>query len=196
MPEPVWQRKRGDIPCGATRTSCIAHLQNRRMSLPNPLQPASPSRPPPVIRTNNPPLTRLPIYLLAQVIAALALGQFPLSTSSTSTDHMFDLIQAITEDPVPALSPQSFSPELCDLVELMLRRDPGERPTAVKLLTHPFLLRHQDQDSVALAGMVKVSPASPTEVRTFLRWCLLSSALFVCCRAEPRGTVPYGGIVM
>lgn len=87
---------------------------------------------------------------------------------------MFDLIQAITEDPVPALSPQSFSPELCDFVELMLRRDPGERPTAVKLLTHPFLQRYQDQDSVALAGMVKVSPASPTEVRTFM--------VMLCCR--------------
>lgn len=92
---------------------------------------------------------------------------------------MFDLIQAITEDPVPALSPQSFSPELCDLVELMLRRDPGERPTAVKLLTHPFLLRHQDQDSVALASMVKVSPASPTEVRTFFA-SVPADACLVC----------------
>ncbi|CAM9159342.1 unnamed protein product, partial [Laminaria digitata] len=95
------------------------------------------------------------VWSLGMVIAALALGRFPLSTNSTSTDHMFDLIQAITEDPVPALSPQSFSPELCDLVELMLRRDPGERPTAVKLLTHPFLQRHHDLDSVALANMVK-----------------------------------------
>lgn len=98
-----------------------------------------------------------------KVTAALALGQFPLSTSNTSTDHMFEMIQAITEDPIPALSPQLFSPELCDFVELMLRRDPAERPCAKKLLQHPFLQLHQGCDD--LVDMVQVAPATRPEVR-------------------------------
>ncbi|CAN0344584.1 unnamed protein product, partial [Ectocarpus sp. 12 AP-2014] len=85
------------------------------------------------------------IWSLGMVIAALALGHFPLSTGAASTDRMFDLIQAITEDPIPALSPQAFSPELCDFVDLMLRRDPAERPTAPELLKHPFLVENHDQ---------------------------------------------------
>lgn len=97
------------------------------------------------------------------MIAALALGHFPLSTSSTGA--IFELMQAISEDPIPALSPVIFSPELCNFVELMLRRDPDERPTAPKLLSHPFLLLHQGCDD--LVDMVQVAPATPVEVRAF-----------------------------
>lgn len=107
-----------------------------------------------------------------KVTAALALGQFPLSTSNTSTDHMFEIIQAITEDPIPALPPHLFSPELCDFVELMLRRDPAERPSAAKLLQHPFLQLHQDCDD--LVDMVQVAPATRPEVRRpGLIWVLI-----------------------
>lgn len=75
---------------------------------------------------------------------------------------MFDLIQAITIDPIPALSPQAFSLELCDFVELMLQRDPAGRPTAPKLLEHPFLQLHRGSDD--LVDMVQVAPANKAEV--------------------------------
>lgn len=89
-----------------------------------------------------------------------------MSTGAASTDRMFDLIQAITEDPIPALSPQAFSPELCGFVDLMLRRDPAERPTAPELLKHPFLVENHDQGChvQSLVDMVKVAPATLPEV--------------------------------
>lgn len=99
--------------------------------------------------------------MLHKVIASLALGQFPLSTGN---GKFFDMLQAIAEDPMPTLSPNSFSAELCDFVELTLRRDAAERPTAAQLLKHPFLLAHQDCDR--LVNMVKVARATPAEVRT------------------------------
>lgn len=74
------------------------------------------------------------------------------------------MLKAITEDPVPALSPESFSKELCGFVELMLRREPSERPTARALLGHPFLVKHKGCHK--LVGMVKVAPATRAEVRT------------------------------
>lgn len=76
---------------------------------------------------------------------------------------MFEMIQAITEDPIPALPPHLFSPELCDFVELTLRRDPIERPSAAKLLEHPFLQLHKGCDD--LVDMVQVAPATLPEVR-------------------------------
>lgn len=82
---------------------------------------------------------------------------------------MFEMIQAITEDPIPALPPHLFSPELCDFVELMLRRDPTERPKAAKLLQHPFLQLHQGCDG-DLVDMVRVSPATRPEVRPEWNW--------------------------
>ncbi|CAM9883050.1 unnamed protein product, partial [Ectocarpus fasciculatus] len=111
------------------------------------------------------------IWSLGMVIAALALGHFPLSTGAVSTDRMFDLIQAITEDPIPALSPQAFSPELCGFVDLMLRRDPAERPTAPELLKHPFLVENHDQGCHirSLVDMVKVAPATLPEVQSLLK---------------------------
>ncbi|CAM9465215.1 unnamed protein product, partial [Ectocarpus sp. 12 AP-2014] len=111
------------------------------------------------------------IWSLGMVIAALALGHFPLSTGAASTDRMFDLIQAITEDPIPALSPLAFSPELCDFVDLMLRRDPAERPTAPELLKHPFFVENHDQGChiQSLVDMVKVAPATLPEVQSLLK---------------------------
>lgn len=92
------------------------------------------------------------------MIAALALGDFPLSAIN---GNYFDMVQAITEDPIPTLPPESFSVELCDFVELMLRRDPLERPAAAKLLNHPFLREHLDCHN--LVGTVKVAPATRAE---------------------------------
>lgn len=119
--------------------------------------------PPPPPNARLPADRRQSVTTSPKVTAALALGQFPLSTSNTSTDHMFEMIQAITEDPIPALPAHLFSTELCDFVHLMLRRDPAERPTADKLLQHPFLQLHQGCDD--LVDMVHVAPATRPEVR-------------------------------
>lgn len=134
-------------------------------------QKARTSLPPPVPLLPTSSRLRVQQQQKIKVIAALALGHFPLSTGAASTDRMFDLIQAITEDPIPALSPQAFSPELCDFVDLMLRRDPAERPTAPELLKHPFLIENHDQGChiQSLVDMVKVAPATLPEVGCWAR---------------------------
>lgn len=76
------------------------------------------------------------------------------------------MLQAITMDPVPTLSPQSFSAELCDFVNLMLQREPSDRATAASLLEHSFLETHQDTHR--LVDMITVAPATSDEVRTIL----------------------------
>lgn len=95
-----------------------------------------------------------------QVMAALALGRFPLNMSPKG--GYFEIVQAITEEPVPALHHEAFSEELCDFVEQMLRRRASDRPSAACLLNHPFL--KQNDGCHKLVGMVKVAPASHVEV--------------------------------
>ncbi|CAM9164125.1 unnamed protein product, partial [Sphacelaria rigidula] len=78
------------------------------------------------------------IWSLGLVIVALALGKFPLPTHG----GVFEMMQAIANDPVPTLPRQSFTPELCEFVDFMLQREPADRPTACALLQHPFLTKH------------------------------------------------------
>lgn len=93
-----------------------------------------------------------------QVIVALALGRFPLSTRG----GYFEMIQAIANEPAPTLSPASFTPELCSFVELMLRRDPAKRATARALLDHPFLVNNRN--SRRLVGLVEAPAATRAQV--------------------------------
>lgn len=93
-------------------------------------------------------------------MVALALGRFPLNVSPRG--GYFEMVQAITEDPVPALPRHVFSEELCDFVEQMLRRRASDRPSAADLLNHPFL--KQNDGCHKLVGMMRVAPASHAEV--------------------------------
>lgn len=99
---------------------------------------------------------------------ALALGEFPFPSSSQ--DGYFQIAQAIAHDPVPALSPDRFSSNLCSFVEAMMQRDPAERSTAPSLSEHSFLLEHHDCDR--LVGIVTVPSATRTEVRLCVRLCM------------------------
>lgn len=93
------------------------------------------------------------------MIVTLALGKFPLRTQGS----LFDMMQAIATDPVPALSRKSFTPELCDFVDSMLQRNPADRPTARAMLRHPFLARYHNCRK--LADLVNVPPATPPQVQ-------------------------------
>lgn len=98
-----------------------------------------------------------------QVIVALALGKFPLPTHG----GVFEMMQAIANDPVPTLPRQSFTPELCEFVDFMLQREPADRPTACALLQHPFLTKHYRCRKVA--ELVTIPPATHSQVKAMQR---------------------------
>ena len=66
-----------------------------------------------------------------------ALGHFPYPRAQ----GYWGILQAVLNEPSPSLPAGQYSPELLDFVAHCLRKDPNERPSARKLLSHPFLLR-------------------------------------------------------
>jgi serine/threonine protein kinase len=78
------------------------------------------------------------IWSLGLVVATLATGHFPFMNSGGG---YWEVVQAIQEGPPPLLTNGDFSPEACDFVNCMLKKDPNERPSARQLLSHPFLKR-------------------------------------------------------
>ena len=71
------------------------------------------------------------VWALGLSLLTCALGHFPLASGS-----YFALAQAITEDAIPELPCEEFSTSFQELINLMLRRDPEERPKAEDLLSH------------------------------------------------------------
>jgi serine/threonine protein kinase len=81
-----------------------------------------------------------------------------LYTCATGTHHlaglnMFGLVNSITSAPSPTLDRTKFSPEFCDFIDLCLRKDPAQRPSAKELLHHPFV--------ASIAGNTSFSVVSP-----------------------------------
>lgn len=75
------------------------------------------------------------IWSLGIVLYELATGEFPFPKTS-SFPVLFDYL---CNQPEPRLDPSRFSPELQNLVAVCLQRNPAQRPSAVDLLSHPFL---------------------------------------------------------
>lgn len=73
------------------------------------------------------------------------------------------MVEAITQEPAPALPSDSFSSALCSFVEKMLQRNPADRATAQELLRDPFLAQHEN--CRRLTGVVNVAPTPRSEVR-------------------------------
>ncbi len=75
------------------------------------------------------------IWSLGMVLYELATGEFPFP-KTPSFPVLFD---CLCHQPEPRLDPTRFSHELQNLVAVCLQRDPGNRPSAGELLSHPFL---------------------------------------------------------
>ncbi|CAM9151007.1 unnamed protein product [Chrysoparadoxa australica] len=97
------------------------------------------------------------LWSLGLVVVTLALGRFPFATNG----GYWAVVQAIQEGPLPLLTEDNFSPELCDFVASMLRRDPADRPSARKLLRHPFMAKYKGVKRVA--GLVPPCSAEECE---------------------------------
>jgi serine/threonine protein kinase len=82
-------------------------------------------------------------------LLAVAAGRFPYSESMS----YWDLLKAIRDDPAPLSALEegsgrnaaSFSAEFKDFLSLCLQKNPRERPTAMELLSHPWLVKHADE---------------------------------------------------
>jgi len=73
------------------------------------------------------------IWAVGIIAVELVLGRYPVAFKS-----QLDLLDEIVKSPSPTL-PSTFSPELCDLVNRSLAKDPSQRPTVLHLLALPFL---------------------------------------------------------
>ncbi|XP_057973343.1 mitogen-activated protein kinase kinase kinase 5-like isoform X2 [Malania oleifera] len=84
--------------------------------------------------------------------------------------------------------PETLSSEGKDFLRLCFRRNPAERPSAVKLLNHPFLRNSHEQNvSVsmqAFSGMALRSPRDWTRHKSDLRHISLGTQM-------PKGNLPY-----
>ena len=91
----------------------------------------------------------------------VALGKFPFQKEAE--DGYWALLQALrSEDPVPTLNGLveeegvTFSEEFQNFLDLCLKKDPHERPSAKELLKHPFVcdvdVNEGDGDGDVLEG--------------------------------------------
>ncbi|KAL7098548.1 hypothetical protein ACP275_09G023900 [Erythranthe tilingii] len=80
------------------------------------------------------------IWSLGLALFECATGEFPY----TANEGPVNLMLQILDDPSPSLSGRNFSSEFCSFVDACLRKDPIERPTAEKLLSHPFITMYED----------------------------------------------------
>lgn len=80
------------------------------------------------------------IWSLGLALFECATGEFPYSANEGPVNLMLQIL----DDPSPSLSDKSFSPEFCSFIDDCLQKDPVARPTAEKLLSHPFVTKYED----------------------------------------------------
>jgi mitogen-activated protein kinase kinase len=74
----------------------------------------------------------------------------------TSQMSILDLLQHIVNEPAPKLPRDDgrFKPEMCDFVDLCLRKDPKARPSPKELTKHEYV-KDMESAKVDLLGWVK-----------------------------------------
>lgn len=77
------------------------------------------------------------IWSLGLSIIEMSKGSYPYS--SETFQSIFSQLNAIVEDPAPALDPTKYSPEACDFVKRLLSKSPSERPRYSDIVKHPWL---------------------------------------------------------
>ncbi|EPY51978.1 STE/STE20/YSK protein kinase Ppk11 [Schizosaccharomyces cryophilus OY26] len=85
------------------------------------------------------------IWSLGITAFELAHGEPPYSGI-----HPMKVLLLIPKHAPPSLDRSSFSPAFCDFVDLCLRKNPQERPTAMKLLEHKFIKKYSSKDTLKI----------------------------------------------
>lgn len=81
------------------------------------------------------------LWALGISLMELRTGIFPFPVETVSS--FFDLLDLIVVQPSPRLTPAQASPELADFVARCLEKNPAQRTSAEKLLSHPWLAKHE-----------------------------------------------------
>ncbi|KAK6123480.1 hypothetical protein DH2020_042769 [Rehmannia glutinosa] len=119
------------------------------------------------------------IWSLGLALFECATGEFPY----TANEGPVNLMLQILDDPSPSLANKNFSPEFCSFVDDCLQKDPVARPTAEKLLSHPFIKKYEDT-AVNLEAFVQ-SIFDPTQrlkdLADDIGWKLAASKACACC---------------
>lgn len=80
------------------------------------------------------------IWSLGLSIFECGTGQFPYSASKGPVNLMLQVIY----DPSPSPSRDHFSEEFCSFVDVCLKKNAEDRPTAEELLSHPFIKKYEN----------------------------------------------------
>eukprot|EP00698_Gefionella_okellyi_P011245 TRINITY_DN2960_c0_g1_i3.p2 TRINITY_DN2960_c0_g1~~TRINITY_DN2960_c0_g1_i3.p2 ORF type:complete len:209 (-),score=43.91 TRINITY_DN2960_c0_g1_i3:836-1462(-) len=80
------------------------------------------------------------VWSLGLTFYECALGRYPFEpTAGRNKLEFFDVFHCIVQQQPPQLPRDRFSAEFCDFIELCMMKEPEQRPTAAKLLDHPFM---------------------------------------------------------
>nr|VDC74281.1 unnamed protein product [Brassica rapa] len=94
------------------------------------------------------------IWSLGLVVLECATGKFPyLPPDEEETwSSVFELMEAIVDQPPPTLPSESFSPELSSFISTCLQKDPNSRSSARELMEHPFVKKYDNNSEINLAS--------------------------------------------
>ncbi|KAJ4913557.1 Mitogen-activated protein kinase kinase 2 [Raphanus sativus] len=94
------------------------------------------------------------IWSLGLVVLECATGKFPyLPPDEEETwSSVFELMEAIVDQPPPTLPSDSFSPELSSFISTCLQKDPNSRSSARELMEHPFVKKYDNNSGINLAS--------------------------------------------
>ncbi|KFK35864.1 hypothetical protein AALP_AA4G046800 [Arabis alpina] len=86
------------------------------------------------------------IWSLGLVMLECATGKFPYAPpgQEETWTSVFELMEAIVDQPPPALPSGDFSPELSSFISACLQKDPNRRSSAKELMEHPFLNKYNN----------------------------------------------------
>ncbi|XP_010422167.1 PREDICTED: mitogen-activated protein kinase kinase 2-like isoform X5 [Camelina sativa] len=93
------------------------------------------------------------IWSLGLVVLECATGKFPYAPQNQKRrwTSVYELMNAIVDQPPPALPSGSFSLELSSFISACLQKDPNSRSYAKELMEHPFLNKY-DYSGINLAS--------------------------------------------
>uniref|UniRef100_A0A0G4HBB8 mitogen-activated protein kinase kinase n=1 Tax=Chromera velia CCMP2878 TaxID=1169474 RepID=A0A0G4HBB8_9ALVE len=95
------------------------------------------------------------VWALGMVLFEAALGRLPFQKEGETAANFgfWEMIEFFdtVEVTVPA---GETSPELKDLIDKCLQKDPSARPTAESLLKHPWLAKYEGDEKVDLKSLV------------------------------------------
>lgn len=87
------------------------------------------------------------VWSIGLMLIELSTGEFPFGKKDTP-NGILDLLQRIVNEEPPSLPRTKYSKELCDFVDLCLKKQ-NERPTPIELLNMPksIITKYENEDS-------------------------------------------------